>query len=645
MVRIRQALNQFGEGVSQAFSVSPDNYRDLLWDARSRRGLSEPQRMTQIAFQNPLILAARRAKSVNPDGWQKYLPVPKMTDETLALMGNVGINLGGSSHLDLTAASPILLEKMSRENRNRVHQAFDQDVSTYKDYLKQLPTAQKVGDLVGHAGNDFVNNASRASWWLLNAPQAVVDVASEAGTALASPDLFSNKRLHNLRDAAKAGKLKYAPKRGSVDAAEVELVGLSPEKLQEYEQASRNDPRNYVRSAPGVRQVNGEWVERRFNPNLVTAAAMTAPATAIAGGIQLLNRPEGYQAVIPNEDDPRQSDNLLMEIGSRYVLSRQGKMLPSDLATLERVDLDKQDLNNYNAYKWDKQLDFNPLDGDFNLGVVRGGETPVHGKEVTAFGKSMSVNETGLPLLGALAGTVGGALLPNLRNIRLKRQGRPAFGRKVNRFKDPKAGRLSKIAGYIPEVASRDLDGYRQINPVLEGVNSTAAGRALNVPLKAIEGFYEKPSVGGNPAELRTGRVLGTIAGLSGAGLIGGTVQGLANEDERRRQQFADKYGEQVDYDEYKRQAGALLDTQIRMGKEAPPEVKASWPNKTAKSNRLKQEALYQNMLQQQTAVAGLVDEEKRRRGEAALRQQAADYEQLLALEERIANPHGQPQL
>ena len=41
--------------------------------------------------------------------------------------------------------------------------------------------ATKTGQVVGRVAQDIVRDSSRRVWWLLNAPQAVVDIAAEEG--------------------------------------------------------------------------------------------------------------------------------------------------------------------------------------------------------------------------------------------------------------------------------------------------------------------------------------------------------------------------------------------------------------------------------------------------------------------------------
>ena len=57
----------------------------------------------------------------------------------------------------------------------------------------------RTGQVTGRVAQDIVRDSSRSVWWLLNAPQAVVDVAAEELIRRANPDLKSESVV---RDAA-----------------------------------------------------------------------------------------------------------------------------------------------------------------------------------------------------------------------------------------------------------------------------------------------------------------------------------------------------------------------------------------------------------------------------------------------------------
>ena len=77
-----------------------------------------------------------------------------------------------------------------------------------------------------------------------------------------------------------------------------------------------------------------------------------------------------------------------------------------------RPDVSRDEYNAYQAFKYDKSEDYNPLDGDFSIGggALRGTSDGIHGAELQFLGRSLPATTAGVPYLTALAGTVGGAL-------------------------------------------------------------------------------------------------------------------------------------------------------------------------------------------------------------------------------------------
>ena len=53
--------------------------------------------------------------------------------------------------------------------------------------------ATRAGQVLGTLGNDLLNDSTRTLWWLLNAPQAVADVSTEAVLKSVQPDLYKHE--------------------------------------------------------------------------------------------------------------------------------------------------------------------------------------------------------------------------------------------------------------------------------------------------------------------------------------------------------------------------------------------------------------------------------------------------------------------
>ena len=82
----------------------------------------------------------------------------------------------------------------------------------------------------------------------------------------------------------------------------------------------------------------------------------------------------------------------------------------------------------------------------------------IHGSEIQILGQTLSANEAGLPLLGAMGGMAVGALLPNIRQLRLAKQ------RSTWNPSGQKQGLIKRIMGNIPEVRAKRYDRKEDTN-------------------------------------------------------------------------------------------------------------------------------------------------------------------------------------
>ena len=71
---------------------------------------------------------------------------------------------------------------------------------------------------------------------------------------------------------------------------------------------------------------------------------------------------DGYKAVMPSEDDPQKTSNILGEVGAKYVLGRTGQLLAWDDFKEVRPDVSKDEYMRYKALKFDNKMDLNPFD-------------------------------------------------------------------------------------------------------------------------------------------------------------------------------------------------------------------------------------------------------------------------------------------
>ena len=115
--------------------------------------------------------------------------------------------------------------------------------------------------------------------------------------------------------------------------------------------------------------------------------------------------------MLPSEDDPSRTSNVIAEIGAKYILGKTGNLLPYNEFVKARPDVSLGEYNAYKAFKYDKKGDYNIFDdGKVTLptGVLKATTDGIHGPEVQFLGRSLPVTTTLIPYLGALAGGVAG---------------------------------------------------------------------------------------------------------------------------------------------------------------------------------------------------------------------------------------------
>ena len=250
--------------------------------------------------------------------------------------------------------------------------------------MKQTPGG-RIGQLGGALGADVIQDKSRSIWWLLNAAQAAGNVVNDYGLKKANPSLYGSTDLDtpfNISDLKAAG-------------------------LTRTTDSGRAVP------AEGIYSANGRAKQRNYRSGMV--AALGAPVGfAINQGMGLMTPfggYEGYEAVVPNAQDPSKTDNAVLEVASKYILGRTGNLLDWDEFKKVRPDVSKGEYNAYKAFKYDKAIDVNPFDdGNISLpgGVLRATTDGIHGAEIQFLGRSLPVNTALVPFLSSVAGTMAG---------------------------------------------------------------------------------------------------------------------------------------------------------------------------------------------------------------------------------------------
>ena len=294
-----------------------------------------------------------------------------------------------------------------------------------------LPTkAGMAGQLVGSLGADLTQDISRNWWWLLNAAQATGNVINESTLGMVNPDLYGAKKTDiSYVDGASLVNAGLAKKVGAIGSSKFE----------------RN---------PKVFNRQGKAAVRNYRSGYVEALAIPA-GVAINNSLGLLTPfggAEGYEAVMPSDEDPSKTSNAVAEVAAKYILGRTGGLLDYDEFKKVRPDVSKGEYNAYKAFKYDNSTDLNPLDGDFTVpsGVLKGTTDGIHGAEIQFLGRSLPLTTAAVPFASAVAGAALG-----VRRGKAYRKGGAKFG-----TPDPdavKRGMMGGTAGAVGGIALGNL--------------------------------------------------------------------------------------------------------------------------------------------------------------------------------------------
>ena len=265
------------------------------------------------------------------------------------------------------------------------------------NFRTDLSPAYRAGQVVGTVAGDITQDATRRFYWLLNAAQATGEVINELALATANPALYGR---HTLKD--KKGNLYGYNTTAAVRDGIVVPKGIDEAGNFMYEPAR------------GIQwdKEQGAYTKRNFEPGHVQSLAIPT-GIAVNSAMGLLTPfggAEGYKAAVPSAEDPTKTDNVLAEIGLKYIMGRTGNLLPYDEFSKVRPDVSRDEYNKYQAFKYDKRADMDLSDGDIGLpgGAIKYTNEGIHGPEVQFLGRSIPVTTGIVPYLGALAGGVAG---------------------------------------------------------------------------------------------------------------------------------------------------------------------------------------------------------------------------------------------
>ena len=305
--------------------------------------------------------------------------------------------------------------------------------------------AGRLGQLGGALSYDVLHDKTRNLYWLLNAAQAAGSVINELGVSAVNPDLFGSRAV------------RY-PDGSTVDFEDKVALSQIESELDGAPLAQPTNAKNPTLVANSNVRKGRDGEARLRNYRSGTVAALGVPAGfAINQGLGLMTPfggYEGYEAVVPSDDDPTKTKNAVAEVAAKYFMGRTGNLLPYDEFKKVRPDVSKDEYMRYKAFKFDKEGDLNPFDdGQVTLptGIIKATTEGIHGPEVQFLGRSLPVNTALIPFAGAVAGTMAGVKkrIPN----EIKAQGKEASDRYVDR----NAGRRGLIGGTIGLAASSAL--------------------------------------------------------------------------------------------------------------------------------------------------------------------------------------------
>jgi hypothetical protein len=360
MAGIRKAYDEFSQGFRDDYGIGGEDARRVMHRTRELQGkTAEGPKMELMAGSHPLI---QRVRDVTGHA----------SEEGLQARAEAGMEL--------------------KDNKSLAHQS---------------------GQVAGSVAADLTQDTSRRFYWLLNALQASGEVINETVLAAANkaskiaPDLYGKHDVLNS-DGVPIGMTRVAVKKdGKPSSIEMRVERNSDEAA---EAGIIKEIDNQWKAARGYswNDESGRWQQRNFEPGHVQSLAIPS-GIAINAGLGLMSPfggAEGYKAALPSEEDPTKTENLVGEVAMKYIMGRTGTLLPYNEFKQVRPDVSPGEYNAYQAFKYDKNTDLNPLDGDVTIlgGGLKATDEGIHGPEVQFLGRGLPVTTGIVPFASAVAG-------------------------------------------------------------------------------------------------------------------------------------------------------------------------------------------------------------------------------------------------
>jgi len=296
--------------------------------------------------------------------------------------------------IEMVESHPTLIRGM--ENLGLTKPAAEEIRESMGLGLEPKGKGRRAGQMLGSAAADLTQDTSRGFYWLLNALQATGAVATELSYGMRHPELFGVKRT--LDDTG--NPIKKSPKTDKLARS----LGLIDDA---------GETRRGVRLQRPKNSDDYYYVKQNYAPGDVNSLLIPT-GIAINSGLGLLTPfggAEGYEAAVPSQDDKSKTENVVAEVGAKYIMGRTGGLLPYDEFKKVRPDVSKGEYNAYKAFKYDKKMDYDPSDGNLSLapgGALKFTDDGIHGPEMQFLGRSLPMTTGALPFATALFGTAAG---------------------------------------------------------------------------------------------------------------------------------------------------------------------------------------------------------------------------------------------
>ena len=274
--------------------------------------------------------------------------------------------------------------------------------------------AFQAGQLGGTIAADLTQDTSRRFYWLLNALQATGEVINESVLAAINKEYARRGLTKNLY--GKTPVINESIKRISKDDTGNWVKTDTPLRPKDKASAEAQgvgrivDDRLVLKRGYGIEGEGDDAVivKRNFEPGFIQSLAIPS-GIAINTGLGLMSPfggAEGYKAALPSEEDPTKTSNVLGEIALKYVMGRTGNLLPYEEFVKVRPDVSPEEYRAYQAFKYDKNTDLDPSDGDLTLlaGGLKATDEGIHGPEIQFLGRSLPLTTGIVPFASAVAG-------------------------------------------------------------------------------------------------------------------------------------------------------------------------------------------------------------------------------------------------